>query len=478
MPSPRITAFFLVAVAGAAAGACKGKKSDESEPVAARRAPAPADAAPADARPVAGPEDPKAGARVAAKPLGSPVVTADYAVIVPAGGDLEGAGQALLAAAKAKGLTVVPPGEEPKTERAVLITVTTPADVGYDPQLLTYFGRGVEADADKIAKATQAIAVTVIGPRAEVAKVHHDGADLARAAAAKAKGWVLDVATMETFSRKAFDEARGGAFALDVQELTVVHMVRGDEGVFLETRGMMRFGLPELYLPRVAQTHAEDVLLLVNATAQALVDKGQITRDGEIDVDLATLSVASWKEVAESAKPHGGSGRVTWTVTWSTGDQDEDPTASILELTAPGGATAEAVREALTAALGTPEDPVVNFDDDPELNAARDRARIAFAKLAPRYAKGVPEGDHLIIKAPFDTDSGGTEWMWVEVTAIDGDKISGILVNDPFDIKGLKNGAQVQAHAPDIFDYLLRKADGTEEGGETNAIMERRQPRP
>ena len=41
----------------------------------------------------------------------------------------------------------------------------------------------------------------------------------------------------------------------------------------------------------------------------------------------------------------------------------------------------------------------------------------ALAALAPHFAQGVPAMERLLVKAPFKTDGGGAEWMWVEVTA-------------------------------------------------------------
>jgi hypothetical protein len=48
---------------------------------------------------------------------------------------------------------------------------------------------------------------------------------------------------------------------------------------------------------------------------------------------------------------------------------------------------------------------------------------------------------------------------------------SGILANDPFEISTLKAGARVEVTADEIFDYILRRRDGTEEGNETGKLM-------
>ena len=117
--------------------------------------------------------------------------------------------------------------------------------------------------------------------------------------------------------------------------------------------------------------------------------------------------------------------------------------------------------------------------DDEELNAARARALRALRKLKPRFTQRQPALEHLIVKAPFTTRTNGVEWMWVEVVHWEGKKLSGILQNDPYEVDDLKAGARVEVDEDSLFDYLYRRADGTDEGGETTKILmarERRSP--
>lgn len=78
------------------------------------------------------------------------------------------------------------------------------------------------------------------------------------------------------------------------------------------------------------------------------------------------------------------------------------------------------------------------------------------------------------MKAPFETDDDGVEWMWVEVTQWNGAKMKGILQNAPRAISGLQRGATVEVEVASLFDYLHDRADGSSAGGTTNDILERR----
>ncbi len=94
--------------------------------------------------------------------------------------------------------------------------------------------------------------------------------------------------------------------------------------------------------------------------------------------------------------------------------------------------------------------------------------------MRDEFADGVPDMNNLAVKAPFATASGGTEWMWVSVTSWKGDTIRGVLDNDPYDVPSLKHGSKVEVNESAIFDYIYRKADGTQMGGKTVEIMLKR----
>ena len=74
-------------------------------------------------------------------------------------------------------------------------------------------------------------------------------------------------------------------------------------------------------------------------------------------------------------------------------------------------------------------------------------------------------------------DDEGNEWMWIEVLRWDDDHLNGVLQNDPFHIKDLKEGAKVSVKVGDAFDYILYHSDGTMEGNETGKLIEQQQLR-
>jgi hypothetical protein len=81
--------------------------------------------------------------------------------------------------------------------------------------------------------------------------------------------------------------------------------------------------------------------------------------------------------------------------------------------------------------------------DDVVLEAARKKAMVELAALAPRFTKGIPDRERLLVEAPFPNTHHQPEWMWVEVRSWHGDTLRGILVNQPLDVPSLRQGAAV-----------------------------------
>ena len=97
------------------------------------------------------------------------------------------------------------------------------------------------------------------------------------------------------------------------------------------------------------------------------------------------------------------------------------------------------------------------------------------SEVKPKFHTSWSELNHLMVKAPFRTDDGGNEWMWLDVVRWKGKTIEGILQNDPAAVSGLAAGARVTVDEDSVFDYIVRRADGTTEGNTTAELTERRQ---
>lgn len=108
------------------------------------------------------------------------------------------------------------------------------------------------------------------------------------------------------------------------------------------------------------------------------------------------------------------------------------------------------------------QDPVVEVaSSDPEMNAARAEAKRRFPELVKAF-EGRKEGDIFSVKYPFPTTGGGVEHIWLTVTSIGPDAVSGRIDNAPVAPIGHKLGDAVTVPSRDISDWLYRLAGSKE----------------
>jgi uncharacterized protein YegJ (DUF2314 family) len=288
--------------------------------------------------------------------------------------------------------------------------------------------------------------------------------------AADAHGWVVDLDVDGVFTARGFRQRIPGATP-DARSLIAVHAVGGGEAPpFLATRGMARLGLPELYVPAVAPAQVDSMVGMINATAQMLILHGDVSRPGELDVDVGALDPETRDEIRKA----GGTGKVTWRVRWTT-SADESIRALALELEPTSAAGIEGLDAAIDGFFGKPAEVMATLPaDDPELLAAGKRARRELADLRAHFANGLPAGERLAVKAPFSTPDGFVEWMWVDVTRWHKDELTGLLNNDPEYVTTLHAGQELTVKLDDVADYIHVLPDGTQVGDYSIEIYRRR----
>jgi uncharacterized protein YegJ (DUF2314 family) len=123
---------------------------------------------------------------------------------------------------------------------------------------------------------------------------------------------------------------------------------------------------------------------------------------------------------------------------------------------------------ALQGSLTVPIIPVA--DDDPALVAAVAEARQSWPRFVAAYEQQA--GRNFGVKAPV-THSGNTEFIWLTVTALEGDRVFGELANDPGNLGPLKLGSKVSVPVADLNDWCYLDAQGKIQGAYTvAAVME------
>lgn len=115
--------------------------------------------------------------------------------------------------------------------------------------------------------------------------------------------------------------------------------------------------------------------------------------------------------------------------------------------------------------------PVVQVsDDDPRMKAAVAKARKDWPAFVAAYETGAGEG--FSIKAPV-SHGGNTEFIWITVTAIEGERVYGELANDPADLGPLKLGSKVWVKVSRLNDWIYVDPAGNPVGAFTMAAMQK-----
>ena len=114
--------------------------------------------------------------------------------------------------------------------------------------------------------------------------------------------------------------------------------------------------------------------------------------------------------------------------------------------------------------------PIIEVDSDhPEMIAAVETARRTWPDFVAAFNAG--SGENFAVKAPV-THSGNTEFIWIEVTCLEGDRIMGRLGNDPGNLGPLKLGSNVHVPLADLNDWCYFTPEKEFKGGFTVKVLQ------
>jgi uncharacterized protein YegJ (DUF2314 family) len=344
--------------------------------------------------------------------------------------------------------------------------------------MIKLFGRGLTPEQQAaLTKADEAFVMDFAHPGKDRMAALRNAQLLAEQVARDTHGLIWDEETREVFTPDKWHERRvlgweGGV--PDISRHMVMHFYRGDGDDYRTvTLGMAKFGEPDIVVEDMVVSQARSVGNLVNALSQALVEGSSTDARGQLTLHLQqsrnpSVAKAQGEGLKANAK-HAAQLLLVQGVR-----QDGDPKNRLVRIAFDryDGPDEHARQSALVDGLFGSEDRISHVRHDEKLLAARDAARAKLPALRDTFDRGLAPGEYIDVKAPFATDHGGREWMWVEVRSWKGDRIEGTLQNEPDDVKRLRSGQDVVVSQADLFDYIFHRADGKVEGNTTGAIIE------
>lgn len=123
------------------------------------------------------------------------------------------------------------------------------------------------------------------------------------------------------------------------------------------------------------------------------------------------------------------------------------------------------------AALGWGVAPVVTIPNDhPEMKAAVAEARRRWPEFEQAFRNPGPDQRDFTVKLRI-TSGANTEFIWVEVVAIEGDEILGDLANEPVDLPFLHEGSRVRGKLSELNDWAYLQGEGLVGGFTAKVLM-------
>jgi len=106
-----------------------------------------------------------------------------------------------------------------------------------------------------------------------------------------------------------------------------------------------------------------------------------------------------------------------------------------------------------------PEPMIISPENDPDLIKAEQEARRTLPMFWQLLALHPEYSSAFSVKAGFDTDMGFVDYLWLVNLKRDGDKVTGVLDNEPDGLPNLHVGDTVRVDEARIIDWLLAVDD-------------------
>jgi hypothetical protein len=103
-------------------------------------------------------------------------------------------------------------------------------------------------------------------------------------------------------------------------------------------------------------------------------------------------------------------------------------------------------------------------------------ARATYPGARARFLAGLPPGDRFFVVTRLVDSAGHWEQVFVRVTAVHGEAITGIISSDIRLVSGFKAGQLYSFMEPLLLDWLITKPDGSEEGNVVGKFLDTQRP--
>ncbi|MDB5119896.1 MAG: hypothetical protein JWN56_1114 [Sphingobacteriales bacterium] len=346
-----------------------------------------------------------------------------------------------------------------------------------DTNSLSYFARGLShGEKSNLQKYNNVVSIVFQGQSKNVYDKQRRIYEFVNELVKDKNVVVADFNSYEWFNPKSWNERRVNKFTDSIKNIAhqiSVHLYRDGEFCRAVTMGMDKFCLPDISIKAFACSDQKTYNNLINAAIQTLAENPYMFEDSTLTIDLKSIKNDVIRNELRTNLKQNAKESATITLKSIKPEKGNNFNKQFLiSFQDPSYTSPQEEQDNVAANLFGAEDSIVRITHDSLLLKTSEKTRQRLPELKTLFNKGLAPEYSVLVKAPFKIENGGNEWMWIEITKWTSKSITGVLQNDPIEIKNLKAGAIVQVLEKDIFDYILNKPDGSSEGNETGKLME------
>lgn len=121
-----------------------------------------------------------------------------------------------------------------------------------------------------------------------------------------------------------------------------------------------------------------------------------------------------------------------------------------------------------------PPDRLINVTEDlqTQLDALSKQARQQLPKVRQRFLKGLPTGEAMFIMTNVRNPEGKRENAFVQVLKWEKGQVAGAVASDMVYVTNIKRGDAITVPEANIVDWMISRADGSEEGNVVGKYMD------
>lgn len=104
------------------------------------------------------------------------------------------------------------------------------------------------------------------------------------------------------------------------------------------------------------------------------------------------------------------------------------------------------------------------------------KAKKTWPAAKARYLAGLPRGETFFVTTRLHDSTGRMEQVFVQVSKIDGNRISGRIASEMQLATGYRAGDQYSFNESELIDWTISKPDGSEEGNLVGKFLDTYRP--